>query len=158
MSLKPKVGLVICYDFLWQDEEKSGRTDGVKDRPCAIVIASNVNAQNVHEVVVCPITHSPPRGEETAVELPYKVCKNLGLDDGRMWIKTHEVNMFQWEDGRIPCGVARTPQGDWEYGVIPYDLRKEIGKQIHAHAKQHELKIIRRDEKKKRIEQDKKTP
>ena len=35
----PKPGLVIRYSYLWHQESQSGQEEGVKDRPCAVVIA-----------------------------------------------------------------------------------------------------------------------
>lgn len=37
----PKSGMVINYSYLWHDEKMRGREEGVKNRPCAIVIALN---------------------------------------------------------------------------------------------------------------------
>ena len=118
MSLKPEAGLVIRYDFLWNAESKLGREDG-KDRPCAVILLSKEREDKSRDVYVCPITHSPPDRGEAAIEIPYKVAKYLGLDDNRMWIKTHEMNTFRWEEGQIPCGVTRTPNGNWQYGMLP---------------------------------------
>jgi len=145
VSLEPKVGMVICYDFLWKKEEKSGRTDGLKDRPCAIILASNTKNDSIREVVVCPITHSPPKNGETAVEIPYKVSQYLNLDNERMWIKTHEVNKFQWVDGLIPYGVTPTPRGDWQYGLMPYKLGKQVFEQVRDNSKNRSLSTMKRD-------------
>ena len=39
MAFPPPVpGLVIRYSYLWADEHTRGREEGVKDRPCAIVL------------------------------------------------------------------------------------------------------------------------
>jgi hypothetical protein len=34
----PRPGLVIRYSYLWAREAEEGRDEGVKDRPCAIVL------------------------------------------------------------------------------------------------------------------------
>jgi hypothetical protein len=34
----PRPGLVIRYSYLWESEARLGREEGVKDRPCAIVL------------------------------------------------------------------------------------------------------------------------
>jgi hypothetical protein len=34
----PRPGLVIRYSYLWESEARQGREEGVKDRPCAIVL------------------------------------------------------------------------------------------------------------------------
>lgn len=35
----PRPGLVIRFSYLWKREADAGREEGVKDRPCAVVIA-----------------------------------------------------------------------------------------------------------------------
>jgi hypothetical protein len=34
----PQSGMVISYSYLWHDEKKRGREEGVKNRPCAIIM------------------------------------------------------------------------------------------------------------------------
>jgi hypothetical protein len=77
-------------------------------------------------VAVCPITYTPPHNERQAVEIPYKVARHLGLDDQRSCIRTNTVNTFTWEPARIPVGVSQTPDGKWEYAILPYALREPI--------------------------------
>jgi hypothetical protein len=38
----PTPGLVIRYSYLWRNEAAAGREEGVKDRPCAIVLAVEI--------------------------------------------------------------------------------------------------------------------
>ena len=35
----PQPGLVIRYSYLWRREAAAGREEGVKDRPCAVIVA-----------------------------------------------------------------------------------------------------------------------
>jgi len=56
----PKPGLVICYRFLWSNEYAEGATEGVKDRPCAIVVAARRDQTGDIQTIVAPITHQPP--------------------------------------------------------------------------------------------------
>ena len=145
MSLQPEVGLVIRYDYLWKNEEKTGRIDGAKDRPCAIILISQKGDNKTRDVYVCAITHTPPRQGETAVEIPYKVAKYLNLDHERMWVKTQEVNKMKWEENRIPFGVSKTPDGRWHYGMIPRALGQKIHEQALTNSKTNALNIVRRD-------------
>ena len=46
-------------------------------------------------VYILPITHSPPNLEDPGIEIPRLVASKLGLDDGRMWIKTREINRVE---------------------------------------------------------------
>jgi hypothetical protein len=36
----PETGQVIRYSYLWLNEHKRGREEGIKDRPCAIILAA----------------------------------------------------------------------------------------------------------------------
>ncbi len=87
---EPTAGDVIRYDFLWKEEHLKGQIDGAKDRPCAVVLTTKQLKSGSKQVVVVPITHTPPspKDKNNAIELPAKVLRHLGLDDNRSWIKT----------------------------------------------------------------------
>jgi len=67
--LEPYAGLVIRYSSLWKREHEAGREDGTKDRPCAVVMAI-VDQDGEWDVLVLPITHSPPPDPADAIEIP----------------------------------------------------------------------------------------
>jgi mRNA-degrading endonuclease toxin of MazEF toxin-antitoxin module len=90
---RPAPGLVISYAYLWRHEHRRGREEGAKARPCAIVLATATEADDV-VVTVAPVTHSPPEDPALAVVLPAKVKRHLGLDDAPSWIMADEVNRF----------------------------------------------------------------
>ena len=69
---RPVSGLVIGYSYLWEAEFREGREEGVKDRPCAIVITSRTEEGDI-VVTVAAITHSPPARPQDAIELPMDV-------------------------------------------------------------------------------------
>ena len=146
MALEPKAGLVISYDFLWQEQADAGLEDGAKDRPCAIILAGRERADGSREVVLCPITHSAPRGAESGVRVPPKVAAHLGLDNEQSWIKTHQVNVVRWEKGRIPFGVSQASSGEWSYGQLPQPLGREVYQQVRARSQARSLAYVRRDE------------
>ena len=86
MSLPtPEPGLVIRYSYLWHREYREGREEGTKDRPCAIILVAQGQIGKT-QVVVVPVTHSPPQNIDTALELPPAVKKHLGLDTERSWV------------------------------------------------------------------------
>jgi hypothetical protein len=87
--------LVIRYSYLWKREADSGRQDGTKDRPCAIVIAVN-DADGERQVIALPITHAPPSNPQDAIEIPAVTKQRLGLDFERSWIMLTEANEFVW--------------------------------------------------------------
>ena len=79
-------------------EQEQGCEEGLKDRPCAIVMAV-VDEASEQQVLVLPITHTPPENEEDAVEIPATTKTRLGVggDDGeRSWIVISEANAFIW--------------------------------------------------------------
>jgi hypothetical protein len=80
---EPEVGLVISYSYLWKEEEEQGMVEGRKDRPCATVLTIEVPAAESNrrkQVIVAPITHSPPHDPNVAVEIPPRVKEHLRLD------------------------------------------------------------------------------
>lgn len=48
----PHPGLVIRYSYLWADEHRTGQEEGLKDRPCVIVVARHAVADRVLVTVV----------------------------------------------------------------------------------------------------------
>lgn len=119
---EPEIGLVIKYDFLWSHEREKGFQEGAKERPCVIVTAV-VRRNDVTEVLVAPITHSPPREGTLAIEIPHKVGRHLGLDDERSYIVASESNSMSWDDPGI---VPVTPGKQWAYGRIPKALYDQL--------------------------------
>jgi mRNA-degrading endonuclease toxin of MazEF toxin-antitoxin module len=145
VSIEPKPGLVVRYDFLWKEEQRAGIEDG-KDRPCAIVLTSAEKADGSKDVLLCAITHSPPARNETAVKVPPAVAKHLGLDHEQSWIKTDQVNRLTWEKGRIPYGVSQTRKGEWSFGMIPQGLGKQVFDQVREKARSRSLQTVDRSE------------
>jgi mRNA-degrading endonuclease toxin of MazEF toxin-antitoxin module len=93
---EPRPGLVISYAYLWHHEHRAGREEGVKDRPCVIILAAKITADGTTMVRVVPVTHRPPDDPATAVELPQAVKRHLDLDSDRSWVVLDEVNEFTW--------------------------------------------------------------
>ena len=144
MSIRPEPGLIVRYDFLWKEEERRGLEDGLKDRPCAIILASKPRADGSIEVVLCPITHSPPNDSQTAVAIPAKVSRALGLDDEQSWIKTHQVNTLIWPEGQIPFGITPARFGEWSFGRLPQALGRAAFEQVRNNAQAGQLQSVPR--------------
>jgi len=108
---------VIRYAYLWHREAQAGREEGSKDRPCAVVLASQDEA-GARRVYVLPITHSAPLRVEDAIEIPAPVKARLGLDGERSWVVTNEANAFIWPgpDLRFPPGGGPESKA---YGFLP---------------------------------------
>ena len=145
-AFDPVPGLMIRYDFLWKNEHEAGREQGVKDRPCALVLVTKSDAEGSRLVVICPITHTPPDDPASAVEIPPKVARHLRLDNQRSWIRTHEVNTLTWETGRVPAGVAKAGENRWAFGELPYRLTKEAFEQVAANIRDKTLKRVDRND------------
>ena len=120
---EPVPGLVIRYSYLWRSEHERGREEGVKDRPCAVVLA--LPGQNI---VVLPITHSPPPKEQAALEIPEPIKRRLRLDSER-------ANLFSWPGPDLRPRI----NGDLStiaYGLLPrsffHAIREEFLRGVRA--------------------------
>jgi hypothetical protein len=120
----PVPGLVIRYSYLWASDHARGQEEGVKDRPCAIVLASAVE-EGAQVVTVLPITHTLPSNPLLAVEIPAAVKRRLRLDDARSWVMLTEANRFTWPGPDLrpaTLGDAATVA----YGPLPYGLFEDV--------------------------------
>jgi hypothetical protein len=126
---KPVPGLVIRYSYLWRQEFLEGREEGIKDRPCAIILVTET--KDGDEIVsVLPITHSPPLDPALALEIPAATKRRLGLDGERSWIVLNEVNRFKW-----PGPDLRPIQNDAasvSYGILPGDIYRMMRERFVA--------------------------
>lgn len=113
---KPEPGLVIRYSYLWAREHDEGREEGVKDRPCAVVLATAYQ-EGETKVVVVPVTHSPPE-DPAALELPPAIKRLLGLDAERSWVVVSESNVFDWP-GPDLRRVGDRDNSSVAYGFLP---------------------------------------
>jgi len=140
----PEPGLVVRYGYLWRSEHKRGQEEGLKDRPCVIVLT--VRQETGRSVVlVAPITHAPPKTSDEAVEIPLQTKQRLGLDDARSWVVVNEVNRFFWP-GTDLCPVSRDTPARFDYGFLPPFLFREIKQRLAAAARARRLVIVRRTE------------
>ncbi|MDP1641390.1 MAG: hypothetical protein Q8L59_04345 [Phenylobacterium sp.] len=88
-----------------------------------IVTAIVRKADGVTEVLLAPITHSPPEDGTAALEVPTKVGKHLGLDEERSYIIADETNSVAWDDAGI---VPAEPGKRWVYGRVPQALSDQL--------------------------------
>jgi hypothetical protein len=113
----PQPGLVIRYSYLWESEARQGREEGVKDRPCAIILV--ILRDGEHPIVrVLPITHTPPSDLADALEIPAATKQRLKLDSERSWVVLTEANDFIWPGPDLRPSVS----GDLNsvaYGFLP---------------------------------------
>ena len=136
----PEPGLVIRYSYLWAAEAAEGRDDGVKDRPCAVVLVIREVGRRPR-VRVLPVTHSAPIDPNSAMEIPPETKRRLGLDDAKSWIVLNEANDFSWPGPDLRSSV----QGDLQtviYGALPPLFFAALRKRLAA----QRGRLIRRSE------------
>ncbi|MBF0335467.1 MAG: type II toxin-antitoxin system PemK/MazF family toxin [Alphaproteobacteria bacterium] len=138
----PRPGLVIGYAYLWLDEHRRGRLEGAKDRPCAIVLTTEDEAGEI-VVTVAPITHSQPRDEKGAVEIPGPTKRRLGLDDERSWVVVTEVNQFVWA-GPDLRPVSREQPARFDFGMLPPALFAQIRTVLIEHIRKRQTGLVPR--------------
>jgi hypothetical protein len=126
----PEIGLVIRYSYLWRREHREGREEGTKDRPCAIVLAARDHDDHT-QVLVVPVTHSPPANLAEAMELPAAVKQHLGLDAGRSWVVLSESNLFEWPGPDLRRVGDRDDQSV-AYGFLPPRFFAELRRRFVA--------------------------
>ena len=126
----PEPGLVIRYSYLWAREHHEGREEGVKDRPCAIVLAPEKRGDGT-QVVVLPVTHSAPDKSAVTIEIPSSIKRLLGLDAERSWIVLSESNRFDWP-GPDLRRVGDRDDSSVAYGFLPPRFFEEVRRQFIA--------------------------
>jgi hypothetical protein len=138
---KPERGLVLSYVYLWHAEYERGRDEGLKNRPCVVIVAVEDDHGTLF-VTVAPITHAIPKTPDAAVEIPAATKKRLGLDEDRSWVVISEGNRFAWPGPDIrPIAPGR-----FDYGFLPPALFQRIQAQFAAFFKARRLPIVSRTE------------
>jgi hypothetical protein len=134
--------LVVRYSFLWSHEQAVGAEEGGKDRPCAIVVAARLQEDGAIITFVSPVTHSPPDDADSSLEIPSAVCKSLGLDAGRHWLRLDELNEFAW-----PGYDLRPIPGtdEYAYGMLPQALFEQLYQGIVRRQLARRTRVQRRD-------------
>jgi hypothetical protein len=141
---EPVPGLVIRYSYLWTQEHKRGQEEGVKDRPCAVVLVT-ANDDGNRIVTVLPVTHTPPSDLALAVEIPPLVKRRLKLDDERSWVVLTEANRFNWPGPDLRPAVAGD-DASAVFGPLPFALFEEIRLKLIAAIKARRVSVVPRTE------------
>ena len=137
----PQGGLVIRYDYLWSSQEREGREEGSKERPCAIVLTMPLTKTGGQRVVVCGITRTRPGQSDEGVLIPPKVKRHLGLDETReSWAIVSEANLIDWDDP----GIVPTESGQWSYGFLPSVLADDLARRLLARYQAGQLPLANR--------------
>jgi hypothetical protein len=141
---KPEAGLIIRYSYLWLREHQEGREEGTKDRPCAIVLAAR-DYNGDTQVLVVPVTHSPPVDDNAALELPPAIKQHLGLDGARSWVVVSESNLFDWP-GPDLRRIGDRDDSSVAYGFLPPRWFSELKRRFLALEHSARSKRVRRTE------------
>ena len=136
----PEPGLVVHFNYLWSSEFDRGREEARYPRPCAIVLSYRRTADGATIAMLAPITHSEPRPDDQAIEIPQAVKKQLGLDDLRSWVMVDEVNESAWPGYDLQTNA----QGQYAYGFIPPTLFRRIKAEMMQVLKASRLRRVPR--------------
>lgn len=139
----PKPGLVIRYSFLWSHEKDAGAEEGSKDRACAIVVATPRRENGEIAVIVAPVTHAPPDDQADSIEIPPAICRSLGLDGQRHWLRLDELNRFAWPGYDLRTILGRPDE--YAYGMLPRTLFEQLRTAILDRQKAKAPRVQRRD-------------
>lgn len=142
---KPEQGLVIRYSFLWRSEAAQGREEGRKDRPCAVVLAVTREDERT-QVLVAPVTHTPPPAGSPAIEIPAQTKQRLGLDHERSWIVADELNLFTWPGPDVRLIDKQDAERGIAYGYLPDKTTRQLVQAVREQIKSGRTKAVRRDE------------
>jgi hypothetical protein len=137
----PERGLVISYAYLWRSEHEQGQEEGVKDRPCVIILAVE-DSDGDCMVTVAPVTHSAPEMPEAAVEIPQTVKRRLGLDEARSWVVVSETNRFAWPGPDLRPVAPEC----FDYGFLPPGLFQRVQERFEAYFSAKRLRVVPRTE------------
>nr|CAD7038842.1 plasmid maintenance toxin (PemK-like) [Rhizobium sp. P007] len=87
----PSNGSVISYPYLWAWQRDKGETEGRKERPVCMVLAIAKGSQT--NLILLAISGTPPRSDQTALEIPQLECRRAGIRDWKdAWITVSEFN------------------------------------------------------------------
>jgi len=110
-----------------------------------VIVLSTVQDEFGTVVTVAPMTHSPPKDPEAAVELPAQTKRRLGLDDEPSWVIVSEVNRFRWPGPDLrPIAGADPPS--FSYGLLPAKLFLRIRERLIDVASRRGAPVVRRTE------------
>jgi hypothetical protein len=140
----PVPGLVIRYSYLWHSEHRKGLEDGVKDRPCAIILVTE-RRDGAELVTVAPVTHSPPTELVCAIEIPAETKRRLRLDGEQSWAVLSEVNRFTWP-GPDLRPISPGQAGGIAYGLLPRAFFFKLRDRFLDIAKAQRLSVVPRTE------------
>jgi hypothetical protein len=138
----PEPGLVVSYSYLWRHEHDFGHDEGIKYRPSVVVLVIERMGDEAPLVTVLPITHRAPRDPTSAVEIPARVKRHLGLDHERSWVIVSEGNEFLWPGYDLR---KRSDADRYEFGILPGRFFDQVLAAFLARARSGKAPMTTRD-------------
>ena len=91
MADHPQSGSIIEYPYLWAWQRDRGETEGRKGRPVCLLLA--IAGQKETNLVLLAISGTPPRHDQTTIEIPLLEIRRAGLREWKQaWITVSEYN------------------------------------------------------------------
>jgi hypothetical protein len=91
-TIKPEIGAIWRYPYLWKWQSDRGETEGRKPRPTALVAVVPVSERSTH-LYLLPITGTEPSSDRDAEEIPTIEIRRANLTEyKRLWIIFDEHN------------------------------------------------------------------
>ena len=88
-----KNGHVVAYPYLWKWQADLGRDEAEKERPACLLMVVKDQARNLTHLVILPISGTPPKSDQIALEIPVLELKRAGLAEAkRGWVTVSEYN------------------------------------------------------------------
>lgn len=88
---RPQSGSIISYPYLWAWQRDRGETEGRKERPVCMLLT--IPGRHETNLVLLAISGSPPRSDQTAIEIPPLEVRRAGLREWKQaWITVSEFN------------------------------------------------------------------
>jgi hypothetical protein len=122
----------------------TGQEEGVKDRPCAVVLALR-DEHDRTRVYALPITHSTPTATEDAVEIPAVIKARLGLDGERSWVVVSEANVFAWPGPDLRPLPGQGPDSA-AYGFLPAKFFRVVRDKFLSTDRTKKATLVKRTE------------
>jgi len=133
----------VRYSYLWHAEHAAGQEEGVKDRPCAIILA--IRGRDGNRVLLLPVTHRPPEKADEAVEIPMVIKRRLGLDGERSWIVLSEWNECSWPSPDLRP-IRRDEEMSVAYGFLPPKFFDHVRRRFAALVEDRKARRVKRTE------------
>ena len=107
------------------------------------MVAARRESTGIRQVVVAPITHAEPRQDQLPLEIPSSVCRQLGLDNQRHWLRSDELNIFAWPG----YDLRQLPDagGSYDYGMLPLELFERFRQIVVERRKARKARLVPRD-------------